>query len=188
MAPNAPFVLLLAALLAMTPLWTADTAGHGLPRPWCESPADMEIHEYAPVAVGVFAFLPIDASIPPCPYGDTTWDGHYEFVQGGAILQAAASVCTTAYPDHAPQTMITVVDEVWAGEFDVAGRKVVLHSPFSVYADTLNNDPIPSDPNCGDFQSDYGIQCLDSCVPGFPPGLDGTYQVFVSGVMGHVIN
>ena len=122
-----------------------------------------------------------DGSIPPCPFGDSTWDGHYEFAYGGARLQAAASVCTDAYADHTPGSIIHVVDAVLTLQLasDVA---------FSVYADTLNNDPVPWEPNCGDFESDYGVDCVNSCAPGFPPGLDGTYQVYVSGTTGHILN
>ena len=152
-----------------------------LPKLQCESSADVGVHDYGPPSTGFVIFLGLDGSIPPCPYGDTTWDGHVEFAFGGGWLQAAASVCTEAYPDHAPGSTITVVDAVLTVELgsDVA---------FSVYADTLNNDPVPGEPNCGDFESDYGVDCVNQCAPGFPPGLDGTYQVYVSGTYGHICN
>ena len=174
----APASVALATLLA-APFSAAHPDGTVSPKTQCETFADTGTHDYGPPAIGSGLYLPRDAAVPPCPYGDTTWDGHLEWALGGAWLQAAASVCTDAYPDHAPGATITVVDAVLTTQLgsDVA---------FSVYADYLNNDPIPSEPNCGDWESDYGIDCVNSCAPSFPPGLDGTYQVFVSGTMGHV--
>ena len=148
-------------------------------RSWCENPDNWGVHLYGPGG-GLVLALGFDGSIPPCPYGDTTWDGHYEYAFGGAWLQAAASVCTDAYPDHTPGSLISVSDVVLDLTFsDIS---------FSVYADTLNNNPLPEDPNCGDWESDYGVDCVNFCAPGFPPGLDGTYQVYVSATYGVVSN
>ena len=192
--------MLIAAVLVAGPLTQAHDGGTGQPKSWCESYGwDTPRHEYATgtgfllldsrlamphwwddwdIEEPLLVHLPGDGSVPPCPYGDTTWDGHDEFAIGGAWLQAAQSPCTEAYADHTPGTLILVSDAV----LTPLGSDVA----FSVYADTLNNDPVPSEPNCGDFESDYGIDCVNQCAPGFPPGLDGTYQVYVSGFNGHI--
>ena len=171
------WLVLLALTLA--PLSAAHDGGVGAPKTHCETPgSDTGHHEYGPPGTGFVIFLGLDGAIPPCPYGDTTWDGHIEFAFGGAWLQASPSLCTEAYADHTPGAFISVYDAfLTAFGSDVA---------FSVYADTLNNDPIPSEPNCGDFESDYGVDCVNNCAPGFPPGLDGSYQVYVSGTTGHI--
>ena len=170
--------LLLAAPLSLTPATHAHEGGIGLPKTQCEDTKEVGVHEYGAPSMGFLIFLARDGAVPPCPYGDATWDGHLEFAFGGAWLQAAASVCTEAYADHAPGAPITVTDTVLS-QF---GSNVA----FSVYTDTLNNDLFQNEPNCGDFESDYGVDCVNQCAPGFPPGLDGTYQVYVSGTTGHI--
>ena len=173
---NAILLTLLSTLLVTST--SGHEAGAGAPKTECEPLGSSNIHEYGPPGTGFVILLGLDASIPPCPYGDTTWDGHLEWAFGGAWLQASASACTDAYPDHAPGALIAVQDAVLTG----LGSEVA----FSVYADTLNNDLVQSEPNCGDFESDYGVDCVNQCAPGFPPGLDGTYQVYVSGTSGHI--
>ena len=171
------WLVLLALTLA--PLSAAHDGGVGAPKSHCETPgSDTGHHEYGPPGSGFVIFLGLDGSVPPCPYGDTTWDGHIEFAFGGTWLQAAVTLCTEAYADHTPAPFISVYDAV----LTPLGSDVA----FSVYADTLNNDPIPSEPNCGDFESDYGVDCVNHCTPAFPPGLDGSYQVYVSGTTGHI--
>ena len=178
---NKAYILSLVALLTAAPLSFAHEGMTGQPKHYCETPfAHTAVHEYGAPGTGSVIFIGSDWSLPPCPYGDTTWDGHLEFAFGGAWLQARDSDCTTAYADHAPGSTIKVYDAV----LSAVGSDVA----FSVYADTLNNDPIPSEPNCGDFESDYGVDCVNECAPGFPPGLDGTYQVYVSGTTGHIYN
>ena len=185
--------MLLVATLAAGRTTVAHEAQTGQPKLDCEGPDDTWIHEYetgtgfmligprssatAPRIQATFV-PPADGSIPPCPYGDTTWDGHHEFAYGGAWLQAAHSVCAESYPDHFPGTLVWVYDSFLGG----LGSDVA----FSVYADWLDNDPLQSEPTCGDFESDYGMDCINICAPGFPPGLDGSYQVYVSGTTGHV--
>ena len=177
---NKAYILTLAAVLAAVPLALAhDDTMLGLPKTHCEEPFDdTNVHEYGAPSTGFVIFLGLDASVPPCPFGDGTWDGHYEYAHGGGWLQAAASVCTEAYADHTPGGIIGVYDAV----LTALGSDVA----FSVYSDNLNNNPVPSDPNCGDFESDYGVDCVNLCAPGFPPGLDGSYQVYVSGTTGHI--
>ena len=150
----------------------------GAPKDECETGFATVMHEYGPPSTGFLIFLGMDGSVPPCPYGDGTWDGHPEFAFGGAFIQAAASACTEAYADHAPGGTI--------GVYDAGLSSIGADVAFGVYSDTLNNNPIQEEPNCGDFESDYGVDCVNSCDPAFPPGLDGSYQVYVSGTTGHV--
>ena len=167
----------------------ASPGGDGLkrvraaPKAECEtSSTQTSLHSYGAPGTGFVIFLGSDGSVPPCPYGDTTWDGHYEWAFGGAWLMAGpmAEACFGAYADHTPGTVIRVFDMV----LSAVGSDVA----FSVYADTMNNDPVPSEPNCGDFESDYGVDCVNQCAPAFPPGLDGSYQVYVSGTTGDIVN
>ena len=153
----------------------------GAPKSQCEGSSDTSIHDYGDGGGGFVVFMISDNSIPPCPYGDTTWDGHYEYGIGGGALLAddfGAQLCWFAYADHVPGAVITVFDT----SLGLLGGDVA----FSVYADTQNNLPVSGEFNCGDGLSDYGIDCVNSCAPGFPPGLDGSYQVYVSGTNGHI--
>lgn len=157
----------------------------GLPEDDCEEPfVGTLVHPYGP-ATGRVLSPPRDGAVPPCAYGDGTWDGHLEFALGGAWLLAAepgASICFGGYADHDAGTEIFVYDVAfWSVGSDVA---------FSVASDNLNNMPPldPNAPNCGDHESDFAADCVNRCTPGFPPGLDGSYQVYVQGTSGHVVN
>lgn len=126
---------------------------------------------------------PVDGSFHDmkCPQGLGQGDGHAEWAIGGALLGASAmyEICYGAYiADHTPGSLIWVYDEV------LTPLGAGVH--FYVYADYLTNVPPIAGPDCGDFESDYGVSCVDACPPGFPPGSDGTYQVYVSGFYGHV--
>src|SRR5687767_997415 len=154
-------------------------------RNWCESDLDDLYHEYGP-STG-FAISPgIDGNVQGDCDGDPNtvadYDGHVEFAFGGAWLTAAASPgCNDGDSvDHAAFPTVWVGDHV----LNLAEAPV----SFSVYADTLNNVPPvdPAEPNCGDFESDYGADCTNECAVPFPPGLDGTYQVYVTGTSGSV--
>ena len=177
-------VLLLVALFAGAPLSGAHPDGVGGPKPSCEAALDdLSVHEYGAPSTGFLLLLEGDFSVPPCDHDDGSWDGHYEFAHGGARLLASepgAAACFGTYADHVPGGIIRVEDAVLA----MAGADVV----FSVYADTQNNDPFPREPDCGDFESDYGVDCVNQCAPGFPPGLDGSYVVYVQGTTGHVVS
>lgn len=175
---KASFTLLAFAALASIPFTTAHEPV-GAPREECDATAgQLETHEYGPNN-GFTLLLPTDGSLPPCASG-TNWDGHYEFASGGAWLladEAGATTCFGTIADHSPFPFVQVHDAL-------LGDAVV----FSVYADALNNVPPldPAEPDCGDYESDYGVWCEGSCSIGFPPGLDGSYQVYVSGTTGHV--
>ena len=178
-------IRLSVALLALALLGIPLAHGHygltgdgGVAKDYCEEFfVETYVHDYA-TGTGFLVSPGGDGAIPPCAVGDGTWDGHYEFAYGGAQLQAYPSVCTEAYADHSPGSTIFVRDSV----LSPLGSDVA----FSVYADYLNNNPIQEGPNCGDGETDYGVDCVNHCAPAFPPGLDGAYTVYVSGFYGHI--
>lgn len=212
------FAAMLATLLLAAPLAFASHLPVGAPRTNCEPLAGAKSHEYvtglgfamlggepshtafpAGVIIHPTTFAPntrtalgnalADGSIPPCAFGDGTWDGHLEFGYGGAWLFARSGTgapsnggtlpCWGAPADHSSMPTISVFDHV----IDVV---LGTGTSFSVYADTYNNLSVIdfNTANCGDFESDLGVDCVTLCFIGFPPGLDGTYQVYVAGFSG----
>lgn len=175
---------LLAAALLAAPLTLAHPNGLGLPKTQCETDDDARVHDYGEPSTGFTVWMNSDGSLPPCPYGDGLWDGHWDFAMGGAILLASepgASYCYGGYAHHTPHSVIWVQDAVLT---DLLASDV----GFAVYSDALNNLPLAEEPNCGDGETDFGVDCVNSCAPGFPPGLDGAYHVYVSGTTGHIFN
>lgn len=181
---RAPHLLTLAIALATTPLVFAHEGGVGAPKTWCEAPGDdTRVHEYGPNG-GLFLFGPNDYSVPPCPGADPLWDGHFEYGVGGTVLLACATACGDrdpgdgalacfgAAPDHAPRTPIHVEDAV----LSPLGQGV----PFTV--------AVVAGPECGYFEIDVSMECVDACTPTFGPGSDGAYYVYVEGTTGHVVN
>lgn len=175
---------ILCLALAAVPLAFAHPGGLGAAKPWCESAADRSVHDYGAPSTGFLVFLGSDGSIPPCPQADGTWDAHFEFAAGGAWLAACGSACGDtglglgseacfgAPADHAPRTPIRVVDAA----LTAAGQPV----RFWVYVETGTD--------CGDFEADVGVACVDVCTPPWPPGPDGVYTIYVEGTTGHVEN
>lgn len=174
--------LALAATLAAAPLAFAHDNGIGAPKGWCETPADVHIHEYA-TTVWPLWVISADGSVGPCGGGGLQ-DGHAEYGFAGTYLLGCASACGMwglgegslachgAPPDHAPLTPIKVVDAA----LTPAGVGV----RFTVIADM--------GPNCGDFDADMAMECVDVCTPFFGPGASGAYEVLVEGTTGHVYN
>lgn len=159
------------------------TGGGGVSKDYCED-ADKATHDYGP-STGFILSPPIDGSIEFCPGADfenPVFDGHYEFAYGGAYLLAGwgAVTCWGVYPDHFDFPAVHVHDAVLS--------QIPEAVSFTVAADTLNNvPPVDSgEPNCGDFETDFAVDCINMCWLGFPSGLDGSYNVFVNGVYGHV--
>lgn len=186
------FVISIAAALAITPLAFAHVDGGvaGTPKDYCEPARWDRSHDYGP-STGFLLFFPLDGNGQDCdgdydpsnPDTETAdYDGHAEFTFGGALLTAAqVPGCNDgAWVDHPPFPTV----QVWDAFLSLIPSDV----SFSVASDTLNNIPPldPNAPNCGDLESDYGVDCVNQCSVGFPPGLDGTYQVYVNGVVGHV--
>jgi len=182
------YILGIAVALSIPSFGLAHEDGTaGIPKNYCETGFEPQAHDYGDPALGFVIFLGQDGNLQgECDSDPNTvadYDGHIEFAHGGAWLTAAASPgCNDGdLVDHSPNPTVYAVDDV------LTPRGVPV--TFSVYADTLNNIPPvdPAEPNCGDFESDFGADCTDSCAIGFPPGLDGTYQVYVNGGHGHVL-
>lgn len=175
------FTMLL--ILALAPPLAASLHAHpaGAPRTWCEDLSWDNSHEYGP-STGFLLVGASDGSTPEACAGSlgSLADGHDEYALGGALLTAAYRPgCNDGLPVDHPEFPTVEVTDFGLEELD---QPVA----FSVYVDTLNNVPPldPAAPNCGDFEADYGMDCLNVCAVPFPPGLDGAYQVRVSGTSG----
>lgn len=176
-------LLLAAALVAALPLADAHWAA-GTPK-GCETPWEVDVHDYGP-STGFYVGPPVDgAGGMPCGRR-VPGDGHAEYAQGGAYLLVSDPQAFDCYghPAHHPQSPITVTVE------DVGLALFLVGAPFTVAADRLNNVPAidPNQIDCGDGLADSGgIDCYEQCtIVGFPPGLDGAFPVYVSGTQGHV--
>ena len=116
------------------------------------------------------------------------WDGHTEWAQGGAnllVLSGSGSpsadpsvgagtlYCWAANGHHANFATVTVTDALLGSG-----------ATFTVTADTV--DLTGTGEGCGDNLSDGGQECVGTCTVTFPAGLDGSYQVFVTGTLGHI--
>ena len=147
------------------------------------------VHSYVSSAASAsetFLGPPIDANVADCD-GDGLlfdYDGHSEFAHGGAWILASegdgltegASVCF-GEPAHHSAYGPFVVNDMALGP-----------ASFTVAADVVNligPDPITG-LDCGDMESDQGSECVGSCMVTFPPGRDGSYQVYVLGTLGTV--
>jgi hypothetical protein len=207
---NRNLILLVAMAFAAAPFAVAHEPT-GTPKNYCEDPAEWNVHDYAPPADGHLIFLGQDGNIvedcdesgsnvsvfycidplltpeacAACPDPDdppeiceivlpaADFDGHIEFAFGGAWLSVTTVPECNSEVGHHPQFgPITVEDAVF-------GATVA----FWVASDFNNSIPPtdPNEPNCGDFESDNGSECIGSCTVTFPAGLDGTYQVYVGG-------
>lgn len=193
------YLLTLSAALLAAPLAYGHTPTG--PKNWCETGSDWDVHDYV-VPGGFAAARPADSDGNvegecdgnPNTFGD--YDGHREWSFGGAWLSArnglatnalsgqtgaGSEVCYAEYAHHYEFPTITVVDD--------ANSLAAIPTYFAVLADYWNNVPpvSPDEPNCGDVEADYYIDCYDACTAPFPAGLDGIYLVYVyNGVSGHV--
>ena len=175
-----------AALLLAVPLAAAHDLA-GTPKLHCESGAEASTHDYGAPAAGGVLWGFADGNRDDCD-GDGTpgdYDGHSEWGLGGAWMLAGegdgvTSGSTACYGEPAHHALY--------GPFSVQDVVLGAGASFVVAADDLN--PIGPDPitgaDCGDFEADRGALCTGSCVVTFPPGLDGSYQVYVQGTAGHV--
>ena len=125
------------------------------------------------------------------------YDGHHEYAVGGAWLLAddgdlfnsGAYVCFGENAHHPRFGPFTVHDDILG--FGAA---------FAVGADYYSNifglavrdsDPWPGVQrqrwaDCGDGEIDAWAECVGWCSVTFAPGIDGAYQVFVTGTGGTV--
>lgn len=184
---RAPFPLLLLAALAAVPLTNAHVTGeYGIPKTYCENlVGDTGTHDYGPVAVSTFAFAPTDGSLGDCDGNGSILDEDYhrEFAQGGAVLLTCDFACGwTGFGDGAALC--------WGQPADhVAGTSIsVFDRALGPVAFTIGTDNFGGSGNCGDNLIDNMQSCFATCVPVIPPGADGSYQIFVTGTLGHVYN
>ena len=204
------YLIVLAVAFATAPLAFAHDP-MGTPKLYCETTDEWAIHDYGAPASGnliqgyedgnladcdgVFTFEPIVDTQDPFNSGWSfnpplaDFDGHAEYSRGGAwVLVETGLGEASADPTVGAGTLYCYGDpghHPKYGPFIVEDRFLETGVSFSVYADT--EDLLGDGEGCGDFESDFGTDCLDNCKVTFPPGLDGSYQVYVQGTMGHVI-
>ena len=124
----------------------------------------------------------------PCAYDGYMGDAHSEFMADGAVLLVeSGSGVASSQPDH-PAGSVYCWGE-WGhhryfGPFLVEDPKYVVDVEFHVYADLV--DITPDGVGCGDGLLDRLAVCTYYCSVTFPPGLDGSYQVYVFGTFGHI--
>lgn len=174
-----PAALLALVALALAGPGLAFHAPVGSPRTDCEPVSDWKDHEYntAPSA-GLVPVNPAgagakDGNTQDCDgVGGPDFDGHREFMAGGALLHSeyAASCPTADVHHHAVLPYVQVFDYVLASV------------TFTVAVDAVDL----TGGACGDFVFDTTVSCVDSCNVPFPSGLDGTYHVLVDGDNGVV--
>jgi hypothetical protein len=122
-------------------------------------------------------------------YGAGDYDNHAEYARGGAwILVNTGAGVPSADPNVGAGTEYCYGDEGHHAEFGpVTVNDVVLGAgaTFTVASDTVDLTGLGE--GCGDFESDNGTDCVGSCTVTFTAGLDGSYQVYVQGTLGHVV-
>lgn len=165
-------LLLVAALLAAAPFAGAHLPPYGpngTPKPYCET-TDFDTHDYAMPSMVGGTFVTMSGPKSGC-LGPT--DHHGEHARGGAYLAAydegpfmpGSGWCMGEVPHHPVGGPVTVVDNVIASGV----RFLVAADSFTAL---LHHE-------CGDFVEDQWVWCVDSCAVPFPPGLDGTYHVYL---------
>ena len=204
----------LAVALAMAPLAYAHNPA-GTPNLACEDPSEWKVHDYGAPAGGFLISGFTDGNMADCdgdfnpndPYcvaeevwredlnGDTLvceaadYDGHQEYSRGGAWILAEDGTGVASVDPNEPAGSLycfgAASHHEKYGPFTVQDIYFGSGVEFQVAADTL--DLIGDGEGCGDLESDAGAFCVDTCEVTFPPGLDGSYQVYVTGVQGHVI-
>ena len=203
------YLIVLAVALAMAPLAYAHNP-MGTPKLYCEPVDEWIVHEYGAPATGrliqayedgnladcdgVFTFEPYVNPADPLDSGFrwdpplADFDGHAEFSRGGAwILVESGTGEPSADPTVGAGTLYCFGDaghHPKYGPFWVNDTVIEEGVSFLVAADIT--DLLEDGDGCGDFTSDVRSTCIDTCKVTFPPGLDGTYQVYVQGTQGHV--
>lgn len=200
--PTLVVLLLLPFALAHNPA--------GTPKNYCEPTSEWDTHDYAGGFASVSVRLPnldgnlggdcdgsgfaVDPTGPSVTWGAADFDGHHEWSIGWArlLVNSGAGVpspdpsvgagtffCFGFGGHHPAFGPVTVDDSVLGGG-----------ATFYVMADTLDLTGVGN--GCGDGQvlgDEEGFQtCLGSCAVTFPPGLDGSYMVFVTGIAGHIVS
>ena len=135
---NKAFLVSLAALLAAAPFAYAHDPSRplatpdGTPKFYCEDLREWLVHDYGPVANGIFNFLPTDGnvedcdvsgsdaflSLAPCPFG---WD-QAEVIPG--ILYVCYHLATADYDGHrefAQGGAVLLACDLWCGSSGAGG-------------------------------------------------------------------
>ena len=189
---NKTCLIAFAVALAVAPL----AYGHspdGTPKAFCEGSGDLLLHEYGPPATGVLLAFFIDGANRTGTAADcglpNGGDGHAEYALGGAwilvntglgvpsadpTVGAGALYCFGAEGHHGNFVTVNALDASPLG----AGVEV------TVAADTVDLTGVGE--GCGDFESDESATGFGTVTANFPHGLDGTYQVYVTGTQGHI--
>lgn len=207
--------LALLATLLLLPLSLAHNPA-GTPKNYCEPEAEWQVHDYAlvappgklnsdgqarafsldakdgaPAASGfIFGFLDgnvgSDCDGTGAPLADH--DGHAEFAAGGAwLLVYSGAGVRSADPNVGAGTLYCFGDAGHHATFATVQVEDVVLGPSAeatIASDTV--DFLGDGEGCGDFQSDKSVTGVGTVTTTFPPGLDGSYQVYVLGVAGHV--
>lgn len=188
------FLLALATVLvAASPTFAHQPGGT---KNYCEDYDERVVHDYGPPATGLAVFLRQDGNLLSDCDGDTVladFDEHSEFALGGAWLSVdsgdgntGGSVICLGESGHHPRF----------GPISVEDMVLGVSTPFVVTADRENlHPPPPGEPDCGDFEVKARQECTGACTVSFPPGLDGTYVVYVGdartgnpGTAGHIVS
>jgi hypothetical protein len=205
---NKSFLIAIAAALMAAPLAIAHDPVKGTPKNYCEPQSEWFQHDYA-TGTGLFILLNEDGNLlgdcdgvvtadpgTPCAGADPAdpvntffvglcdsdinppvadYDGHREFALGGAWILAGASA-EDCFGDAAHHTEF--------GSFTVDDTVLGAGATADVAADTV--DATGQLGTCGDFESDVSESFIGGGTVSIPAGLDGSYQVYVTGSLGHV--
>ena len=182
-------ILAVAAFLAFAPFALAHDPA-GTPKTYCEV-FDWDVHDYGSGGPGFALAFFMDGNLDDCD-GDGVpqdFDGHSEYAQGGAWILACELACgLDGTGAGATACFGEPAHHAYYGPFEV--NDVVFGStpPGIVwvaadYVDVLGVNP------CGDFVSQdwAGFVGGCPCYVTFPPGLDGSYWVYISAGQGHVV-
>lgn len=138
------------------------------------------MHEYGAPATGNLIVGFVD--------GSGGCDGHAEYAVGGAwLLVTTGTGEASADPNVGAGTLYCFGDAGHHTNFaTVFVDDLVLGTAaeVTIAADTV--DLFGDGEGCGDFESDQDASDVGTVTATFPAGLDGSYQVYVRGSMGHV--
>lgn len=162
----------------------------GTPKLHCEAASEWIVHDYGP-GIRASPYLGMDSNVNDCGGGLFDSDGHREYGIGGALIAVNSGI---GEPSSDPQ--LGAGSEYCAGvagHHGTYGPAVVVDALFEegasfiIAADTV--DSFGWGEGCGDGETDVSTPFVGTdcpCYVRFPPGLDGTYVVFVEGGRGHV--
>lgn len=196
---NPRFLVATLALALAAPFALAHPDGIG-PKAYCESYSELAVHDYVAASFHDHSVRVDDIELHPgleakrIPLYDGGFstscgllgDWHWEFGMGGARLssQNHASSCPTTADDYLLMEETPHHPYGWWYPVQVYDALISGGVGFVVAADLENTGADP----CGDGLLDTFVECVDSCIPMFDPGLDHKYHVFVDGTYGHIVS